>query len=79
MNLDEIKLGIKGICQDFPLLEGIDTKKAEPKILEFLEHYKKDYVKIEYDIDTSFVKVLLFTSEDDGMELLVKVGRAKRI
>jgi hypothetical protein len=76
MGLDEIKLGIKSICQDFPLLEGIDSKKAEPKILEFLERYKSNYHHIEYDIDLSFVKVRLFTSEDDGMELLIKIGRA---
>lgn len=78
IKVHEVEKAIKKICQDSFDFETFNKQRAEVEILKFLEKIKKDFDHVEYDVQDNFVKLLLYTTSDDGFDLSFKITKRKQ-
>ncbi len=73
IKIHEIEKAVKLICKNSFDLDKFNKEKADKKIVEYLEKIKENYHHIEYEVNDSYVKLLLYTSDDDGFDLSFKM------
>lgn len=78
IKVHQVEKDVKRICQESFNLEKLDIKRAEVKLIEYLNRIKKDFHHIEYDILENHVKLLLYTSQDDGFDLSFKMTKVEK-
>lgn len=77
IKIHEIEKAVKQICQDSYVLDKFDNVIANDKIETYLAKIKSDFHHIEYDVNNNEVKLLLYTTHDDGYDLSFKITTLK--
>lgn len=73
IKIHQVERDIKKICLENYLFEKLQPA-AEEQIVKYLEKIKKDFHHIQFEVLTNSVKLLLYTSEDDGYDLSFKMN-----
>lgn len=77
IKVHEVEKKVKELCQKSFVLDKFNRDKANAEISQYLASIEKSYHHIEHDVKDNVVKVLLYTSEDDGYDLSFKITTLK--
>lgn len=75
IKIHHIEKDIKSIAQKHFQNDKLDVTKADTEITAYLEKIKSNYHHVEYDVSENEIKLLLYTSADDGFNLSFKVNK----
>ena len=73
IKMHQVQKDVESICSSCFVFDKFDPHQAEKKIEKYLEGIKNDFHHIEYSVNDAEVKLMMYTSIDDGFDLSFKM------